>query len=65
MKLMMIVPFMLLLCVCVSSPPRLTLLEQDRADCNRLEGQLAVQISDVYCYLSNGRVLNWLDLILE
>ena len=31
MKLMMIVPFILLFCARVSAPPRLILLEQDRA----------------------------------
>ena len=65
MKLLITLPFILLLCACVSAPPRLTPLEQDRADCNRLGGQLEVQTRDVYCHLPNGRVLNWLDLILE
>ena len=65
MKLLITVPFILLLCACASAPPRLTPLEQDRADCNRLGGQLEVQTRDVYCHLPNGRVLNWLDLILE
>ena len=59
MKLLIIVPFILLLCACASAPPRLTPLEQDRADCNRLGGQLEVQTRDVYCHLPNGRVLNW------
>ncbi len=49
----------------MNTQPRLTELEQDKADCNRLGGRLEVQMHEVYCYVSNEEVLDGLDLILK
>ena len=65
MKILITLPFILLLSACMNTQPHMTELDHDIADCDRLGGRLEIQPRDVYCHLPNGKVLDGLDLILE
>lgn len=65
MKKLMTIPAVFILVACANPTPRMTELDHDRADCARLGGTLKVESNEVYCYLPNGEVLDWLDLMLE
>ena len=48
MKILITLPFILLLSACMNTQPHMTELDHDIADCDRLGGRLEIQPKDVY-----------------